>query len=195
MNKKSTSFLKNYKRLTVFLKGKYRLLILSLVMILIVQVLNFISPLLVKSLLDDYIMGIEYDWVLVTENDKYTVKIDDKFLKQERHLDNNDEVLGDASVIVYQSGYYLIFDDVESGTRDIKDNKLIITNDDGVFEYDFIRLSSKEIFKFYNPVLPVIIFIIVFVSKKKQTIFNPEIGEEQGDDSFRQSIGPSPART
>ena len=56
-------------------------------------------------------MVIEYDWVLVTENDKYTVKIDDKFLKQERHLDNNDEVLGDASVIVYQSGYYLIFDD------------------------------------------------------------------------------------
>lgn len=163
MNKKSTSFLKNYKRLTVFLKGKYRLLILSLVMILIVQVLNFISPLIVKSLLDDYIMGIEYDWVLVTENDKYTVKIDDKFLKQERHLDNNDEVLGDASVIVYQSGYYLIFDDVESGTRDIKDNKLIITNDDGVFEYDFIRLSSKEIFKFYNPVLPVIIFIIVLL--------------------------------
>ena len=68
-----TSFVKNYKRLLYFLKGKYRYLVISLVMLLAIQILNFISPLLVKSLLDDYIMGVEYEWVEVTNTDKYTL--------------------------------------------------------------------------------------------------------------------------
>ena len=53
--------MKNYKRLFHFVKGRTPLLILSLSMILIVQILGFISPLLVKSILDDCIMGIEYE--------------------------------------------------------------------------------------------------------------------------------------
>ena len=62
----------NYKRLLHFLKGKFRYLIISLIMILIIQCLNFISPLIVKTLLDDYIMGIEYNWVEVETKDDYT---------------------------------------------------------------------------------------------------------------------------
>ena len=63
----------NYKRLFHFLKGRFRYLIVSLIMIFIIQCLNFVSPLIVKTLLDDYIMGIEYSWVEVESEDDYTV--------------------------------------------------------------------------------------------------------------------------
>ena len=81
----------NYKVLFHFLKGRMRYLVVSLIMITIIQCLNFISPLVVKTLLDDYIMGIEYDWVEVIDEDEYTVNYLDRIFKQERYLDNDDK--------------------------------------------------------------------------------------------------------
>ena len=63
----------NYKRLFKFLKGKMHWFYISLLMIIIIQGLAFISPLLVKTVLDDYILGIEYEWNEVQEEDEYTV--------------------------------------------------------------------------------------------------------------------------
>ena len=45
--------MKNYRRLFKFLKGKYHWLVMSLLMVVIVQTLEFITPLLVKVVLDD----------------------------------------------------------------------------------------------------------------------------------------------
>ena len=88
-----SNFIKNYRRLFSFMKGKYRFFITSMIMIVIIQVLNFISPLLVKSLLDDYIMGVEKPWVEVLEEDDYTVYYDNKYFKQERFVDVNDVII------------------------------------------------------------------------------------------------------
>ena len=48
--------MKNYKRLFKFLKGKMQWFYISLMMIIIIQGLAFISPLLVKTVLDDYLL-------------------------------------------------------------------------------------------------------------------------------------------
>ena len=93
----------NYKRLLHFLKGKFRYLIVSLIMILIIQCLNFISPLIVKTLLDDYIMGLEYDWVEVETEDKYTVSYLNRVFKQERYIDDDDEIIKEISIFLYES--------------------------------------------------------------------------------------------
>ena len=82
----------NYKRLFHFLKGRFRFLIVSLIMIFVIQCLNFVSPLIVKTLLDDYIMGIEYDWVEVLEEDKHTVNYLNRIFKQTRYIDEDDKV-------------------------------------------------------------------------------------------------------
>lgn len=167
---KGNSFVRNYKRLLYFLKGKYRYLVISLVMILIIQVLNFISPLLVKALLDDYIMGVEYEWKEVYEEDSYTTTFNNHYYKQVRHLDDNDIILGDASIIVYESGIYFTPEKVEDGSRIVDDNKLIITNSENdIFEYEVIKLSSSEIYSFYNPVIPIIFLIIVLIFIKSVT--------------------------
>ena len=158
----NNNFLKNYKRLLQFLKGKYKLFIISLVMIFIVQSLNFITPLITKTLLDDYIMGIEYSWVKVEDKDKYTVSFNDNLYKQERYIDNNDVVLSDASIVLYKSNFYFVDEKVIDGKKEISDSKLIIkeANSENVYEYDYIKLNKKEIYSFYNPLLPTIVIII-----------------------------------
>lgn len=156
----------NYKRLFHFLKGRFRYLIVSLIMIFIIQGLNFISPLIVKILLDDYIMGIEYNWVEVSEEDDYTVNYNNHLYKQERYLDENDNIIKDVSIFLYESKVYFVDEKIESGQKEIIDNKLIITNNQTSYSYDILTLSSNEIYKFYNPMLYSIIIIIIILFVK-----------------------------
>lgn len=162
------NYFKNYKRLLHFLKGKYKLFIISLVMIFIVQSLNFLTPLITKTLLDDYIMGIEYSWVEVESNDKYTVSFNDSLYKQERYIDNDDVILGDASIVLYKTGFYFVEDKVINGSKEIKDSKLLIKEQSSgeTYQYNYIKLNNKEIFSFYNPLLPAITLIVIIIFSK-----------------------------
>lgn len=161
----------NYKRLFHFLKGRFRYLIVSLIMIFIIQCLNFISPLIVKTLLDDYIMGIEYNWVEVEEADDYTVSYLNRIFKQERYLDDNDKVIKNVSIFLYEAKVYFVDEKIATGQKEIADNKLIITNDNNIYSYDIIALSSNEIYDFYNPMLySIILIILILFIKSVMTI-------------------------
>ena len=150
----------NYKRLFHFLKGRVRFLIVSLIMIFIIQCLNFLSPLIVKTLLDDYIMGIEYNWVEVETEDKHTVNYLGRIFKQERYLDDNDNVIKNVSIFLYEAKVYFVDDLIENGQKEIIDNKLVITSGIDTYTYDIRSLGSNEIYSFYNPMLYSIILII-----------------------------------
>ena len=95
--------MKNYKRLFSLIKCKLHWFFISLLMVLLIQGLAFISPLLVKVVLDDYILGIEYEWNEVVDFDDFTVKYNDKYYKQVRYLDDNDIVIGKASIFTLGS--------------------------------------------------------------------------------------------
>lgn len=156
--------MKNYKRLLSFLKGRFHFFYISLIMILIVQSLNFLSPLLVKALLDDYIMGIEYDWVEVKNEDDKTVNYLSRYFKQVRYLDSDDEVIKDVSIVLYKTGIYFVDEKVISGTKEISDNVLYVSNQNtNTISYQAIKLNSNEIYAFYNPMLYFIILIIVLL--------------------------------
>ena len=156
----------NYKRMFHFLKGRFRYLIVSLVMIFIIQCLNFVSPLIVKTLLDDYIMGIEYSWVEVDQEDDYTVNYIDRIFKQERYIDEDDNVLKDVSIFLYEGKVYFVDEKIETGQKEISNNQLIISNNQSSYSYDILQLSSNEIYNFYNPMLYSIILIIVIIFVK-----------------------------
>ena len=156
----------NYKRMLHFLKGRFRYLIVSLIMIFIIQSLNFISPLIVKTLLDDYIMGIEYNWVEVNEEDDYTVNYINRIFKQERYIDEDDNVIKNVSIFLYEGKVYFVDDKIETGQKEIINNQLIISNNQSSYSYDILLLSSDEIYNFYNPMLYSIILIIVIIFVK-----------------------------
>ena len=114
-------------------------------MIIIVQVLGFLSPLIVKSILDDYILGIEYDWVEVAKADDKTVTYNDKNYKQERFLDSDDQVLGDFTLIVYKDGFYITEGTIETGIKSVENDTLTVTNiDDEEYQNSVIKLKASE---------------------------------------------------
>lgn len=153
--------MKNLKRVFKYVKGRYHLLTISLVCIIIVQSLNFISPLLVKTILDDYILGIEYSWAEVETVDTKTVNYNNKIYKQVRYIDEDDVEVKNVSIIIFKNGYYFVEDEIPVGTREIVDNQLTITNEQGSFNYHVTKLSATEVTKFYNPIVKILILLIL----------------------------------
>lgn len=158
--------MKNYKRLFRLIKGHYRYLIISIIMILIIQALELVSPILVKNVLDDGLSGVEYPWIEVREKDDKTITFDNHYYKQLRHKDDDDVIIKDVSVVIIKKSFYLISKKVEEGTKELIDDKIVISNNNGKFYYDYVIIPSKEVRTFYNPVIKVLrIFIILIACK------------------------------
>lgn len=158
--------MKNIRRTFRLTKGNTRFVIISVIMIILVQVLNFLSPLIVKRILDDCILGIEYDWVEVRENvnDDSIVNYSGRYFKQTRFVNREDEVLKDMSLIVYRDGYYLCEEKIEAGTKSVKDNILTVKNSSGdVKQYEVVRLSKSEVVDFYRPIFFTLIVLLILL--------------------------------
>ena len=162
--------MKNFKRLFKMIKGRYRYLVISLVMILIIQLLELVSPILVMNVLDEGLSGVEYPWVIVETLDDKTIEFNGKFYKQERHLTDDDNVLGDASVVIIKRDYYLIEDKIEVGTNEIVDDgaskKLQVTTKDNVFLYNVIRIEKEDVRTFYSPIETILWTFIILITIK-----------------------------
>lgn len=163
--------MKNYRRLFKFLKGKMHWFVISLLMILIIQALAFVSPLLVKVVLDDYIMGIEYEWNQVVSVDEKTVCYNNLYYKQTRYLDDNDIVIDGASIILYKNGFYFTDDYVIGSNKVIENNILTTIDSNNAYTYEVVKLNKEEVFLFYEPVLPSLYtYIIIIFIKTLLTI-------------------------
>ena len=168
--------MKNYKRLFSLIKCKLHWFFISLLMVILIQGLAFISPLLVKVVLDDYILGIEYEWNEVVESDDFTVKFNDKYYKQTRYLDEDDIVIGNASIILYKDGFYFVDISIENINKEIKEENgkyYIFSTDETSNQllYECTKLNKDQVFNFYEPVIPYLIqFIIIIFIKTLVTI-------------------------
>ena len=158
--------MKNFKRLFKLLKGRYRYLILSICMILVLQALELVSPILVKNVLDEGLSGVEYPWVEVSTLDDKTITYDNRNYKQERHLDDNDVIIGKASVIIIEDNYYLINDKIEEGINEIKDNKLHVKTKDQTYIYDITQIAKNEVKTFYNPIIQILCIFLILIAVK-----------------------------
>ena len=122
---------RNLARLFRILKGKYHLLVISIILLIVVQLLNFVSPLIVKEILDDCILGIEYNWMEVDSvnntDDKY-VSYNNHLYKQERYISENDEILSDASIMIYNGKFYFVDEKKIDGKKELNDNILSVSN-------------------------------------------------------------------
>lgn len=155
--------MRNYKRLFKILKGNYRYLVFSLILILLIQSLNFIQPLLVKGILDDCILGIEYEWVEVDAQDQYTVLYNNKLYKQKRYLNENETFTDEASIVLFKSGFYFADSRISDGLKDIDGNTLTVKNSDNVYTYHVEKLSKSEIMSFYKPIYKTLIKFIILL--------------------------------
>ena len=154
--------MKNFRRVFKYLKGRYHLLVATIVMIVLVQVLNFLSPLIVKTIIDDYILGIEYEWVEVDFESDKTVSYNNRHFIQTRFLETEDYIK-EVSIIIYKNKYYFVDSQVSDGKRTITGDTLEVETQSGVLNYQVQVLSSSNITNFYRPVVKILIALILIM--------------------------------
>ena len=143
------------------------LLTITITAMLVIQVLGLVAPLLVKSIMDDYLIGIERPWYQTNEVVD-TVEYQGRYFQQ-------DEPTGDAiSIVVIGTNYYVSEDVVAVGQKTLIGNELTITTPDNqIFIYQVTSLSRDDVFAFYQPSVEPLVWLIVllFVRFILQIIF------------------------
>jgi ATP-binding cassette, subfamily B, multidrug efflux pump len=143
------------------------LLTITITAMLVIQVLGLVAPLLVKSIMDDYLIGIERPWYQTNE-------VVDAVEYQGRYFQQG-EPTGDAiSIVVIGTNYYVSEDVVAIGQKTLIGNELTITTPDNqIFRYQVTSLSRDDVFAFYQPSVEPLIWLIVllFVRFLLQIIF------------------------
>ncbi|MBN2604302.1 MAG: ABC transporter ATP-binding protein [Bacilli bacterium] len=141
--------------------AKYKkLLTITITSMLIIQTLGLLAPLIVKTILDDYLIGIEKPWYETTIDD-YQVQYNGKHYSQESE---NTSVI---SIVIYQGKYYFVEELVVSGNRDLEGTSLSVIAQDGQsFQYTATLMTKDEVLQFYQPfVTPLIIMIALLAAR------------------------------
>lgn len=141
--------------------AKYKgLLTISITAMLIVQALGLLAPLIVKSILDDYLVGIEKPWYEVSTPSSQTVEWEGRFFQQD--VESEDII----SIVIYQGKYYLVPELVHSGSKQIEGSTLtVVTQQNETYVYqDIVLLERQAVISFYNPFIrPLTILIILLL--------------------------------
>ena len=159
--------MKTMKKVWRYIAKYKKLLFISLSAMLIVQILGLLAPLIVKSILDDYLVGIERPWYEVEEVDKQ-VEYNNRYFSQEVESDHS------VSIVIYQGKYYFVDEDVVMGSKKLSGNQLTIVTQEGVTRnYQATKLGKQEVIQFYQPfVRPLTILILLLTVRFfLQTIF------------------------
>lgn len=159
--------MKTMKKVWRYIAKYKKLLFISLSAMLIVQMLGLLAPLIVKSILDDYLVGIERPWYEVEEVDKQ-VEYNNRYFSQEVESDHS------VSIVIYQGKYYFVDEEVVMGSKKLSGNQLTIVTQEGVTRnYQATKLGKQEVIQFYQPfVRPLTILILLLTVRFfLQTIF------------------------
>lgn len=156
--------MRSLKRLFKYVKGNYKFFYFSIFLVLLIQLLGFFTPLIVKSILDDHILGIEYPWVEIQNDSDKAIKYHDKYYKQVRYLTSKDLTLGEKSIIIHKTSFYFVDSKVKQGSKKVVDDTLIITDKEGIeYIYDIVKLNVQEVITFYQPITKSLILLIILL--------------------------------
>lgn len=157
--------MKTMKKVWRYIAKYKKYLAISFTAMVIVQILGLFAPLIVKSILDDYLVGIERPWYENTTNEG--VSYQGNYYIQD---DTEGNVL---SIIIYRGKYYAVMGFVELGNKTITGNTLTVHNNQGEsFTYAVTQLSKTEVLAFYQPfVNPIIILLVLLILRFFLQIF------------------------
>lgn len=155
-----------FRRIWRYTNRYKKLLILSLAGLIIYISIELILPLLFKTIIDDYLVGIEKSWYQVDNSVEGCVEFKGEYYAQKRNIPINSQkeyISGEneARIFLIKNKYYFINDNVINGAKKIEDTHLVVTDEyKSTYTYDAILLNSKEVMNFYQPAVSPIIIII-----------------------------------
>ena len=107
--------IKTIKKLWRYIKKYKMLFISSIVLMLLVQFLALVQPLIVKSIMDDYLVGIENPWYETVET-KNSVSYNGKYYSQDGSGDG-------GMIVIIRTDYYfmdeIIDKDFVTGNKEV----------------------------------------------------------------------------
>ncbi|NLG81234.1 MAG: ABC transporter ATP-binding protein [Bacilli bacterium] len=148
---------------------KYKSLVLiSLIALIISIAIELILPIFFKTLIDDYLIGIEQPWYVVDNSVDNSVEYFGKHYAQARHIEDKELFVkseNEVRIFLIKNKFYFVDEYVVEGNKVIKGDKLIITDDNYIeHEYDYIILDNKALLAFYQPMVnPIIKLIVLYV--------------------------------
>lgn len=163
------------KRTWFFMKPFKLSIFITVISLILLQIFSIFSPLVVRELIDNQILGIELPFYEVNHSGDKTVSLDGKYYSQERNFEDGDKVSDDVISVVYiGSNFYKVNDKVEPGTREKSDDTLVVTSNGEATRYQLNEMSDNEIKLFYNPQLSIIytLMIVLIVLPIIQTLIN-----------------------
>jgi len=145
----------SYKKAWYFIRHYKINLVAMVILMVLVQFLNMLSPLIIKNIIDENLVGISHPWTQVYVEDESTVSYNGMYLKQIDAPISSDSNY--YSIVMHDDKYYIIPTLIDSQHQyEFVDNQVII---DGVI-YPATPLSVDEVKLFYNPFIPNLIMLI-----------------------------------
>ncbi len=154
--KKSWRYIKNYK-LMIFI---------TIVAMFMVQLLGMLSPLIVKNIIDDNVLGVMKPYYKVLDADDKTVEYQGEYYRQEKNLHPSDNKnLGALTIFYYEKSFYMTKDLIVSGMKSVENNKLTVTEQEKneKYTYEIEKLSLNELKDFYKPFIKTMIFLVLML--------------------------------
>jgi ATP-binding cassette subfamily B protein len=157
-----------FRRIWKYASKYKKLLLISSFALLLAIGIELLVPLCFKTIIDDYLVGIEQPWYEVDDTAGTTVQYNGHYYAQERNIKDRERWVrpeNEVRVFLIAGEFYFVAEAVEPGAKEIRDDKLVVTAADGnIFTYDCVRLSGQETIAFYRPtVKPIIILITAYV--------------------------------
>lgn len=161
------------RRIWTYTKEYKRLLFSSTLLLSIVVILDLAMPFIIKTIIDDHIVGIEKPWYLINESQDKTVKYEGNYYIQGRYLNQKQKTKykkqdNMVRILLIDNEYYFVDEYVEQGKKEIINNTLYVNDGKQTYSYKVDILSRNEVFSFYSPSIQVVarlllIFLVISV--------------------------------
>ncbi len=146
-----------YKKSWFFVKPYKNKLIKIIVSLLVVQVCLLASPLIIQTIIDDYILGIDNTWANVQEETQDTVNYNGKHYTLKDDLKDNQKAIGFSSILLLKDKHYFTTKEIPEGLRTFNNGNITVDNVD----YPAKLLSDSQVEDFYSPLIKPMYILIV----------------------------------
>ncbi|MDQ0861416.1 ABC transporter ATP-binding protein [Bacillus sp. V2I10] len=148
------------KRLIRYAALYKRTLILALIMLAVAVGAELTGPFIAKKMIDDHILGIEKKWHETAEGEN-AVNYNGSWYKREDYFKPGEEKGKEVHILQVQRDYYFIPGEIQfDGDRRANGKSVIIERGTESASYTGSRLTSEQLFTFYQPEIKGLITLI-----------------------------------
>ncbi|MDX8045822.1 ABC transporter ATP-binding protein [Gracilibacillus sp. S3-1-1] len=151
------------KRLFQYALTNKKYILIGLICLIIAVGLELTGPFIAKRVIDNHIVGIQTNWTEVAEKqDKDTVDLNGTLLKRSDRLTENDQIIGQHTLLQAERQYYFVHDQVppSSTVEDVTNDLFTIRINGTTEQITGVQLSAGELYTFFQPEIHPIILLL-----------------------------------